>query len=90
MPTYLQSDQGIDCPFAGLGGSVRCTSDWRSGGCRLYPHRVQQYSFMETDPEIFSMVFLSLPLILEGQLSGERMCTSTSKPLGGLSLPQKK
>ena len=36
-----------------------------------------QHSFMEIDHEIFSMVILSLPLILEGQLSvsGERMCT---------------
>ena len=37
----------------------------------------QQCCFMEIDPEIFSTVILSLPLIQEGQLSvsGERMCT---------------
>ena len=36
-----------------------------------------QHSSMEIDHEIFSMVFLSLPLIHEGQLSvsGERMYT---------------
>ena len=35
-----------------------------------------QHSVLENDHEIFSMAFLSLPLIQEGQLclSGERMC----------------
>ena len=39
--------------------------------------RGRQHSFVEIDHEIFSTVILSLPLILEGQLSvsGERMCT---------------
>ena len=37
----------------------------------------RQYSFVEIDSEIFSMVILSLPLIREGQLSvsGKRMFT---------------
>ena len=37
----------------------------------------RQHSFVETDHEIFSTDFLSLPLIQEGQLSvsGKRMCT---------------
>ena len=37
--------------------------------------RGRQHSFMESDHEIFSTVILPLPLIQEGQLSGERMCT---------------
>ena len=32
-------------------------------------HSGRQHSFMEINHEIFSMVFLSLPLIKEGQLS---------------------
>ena len=37
----------------------------------------RQHSFVEIDHEVFSTVVLSLPLILEGQLSvsPERMCT---------------
>ena len=60
----------------GLGGSD-APSDWRSGGHGFNPHRDRQYSFVEIDHEIFSMVFLSFPLIQEGQLSvsGKRMCT---------------
>ena len=52
-------------------------SDWRPGGCGLYPRRGRQHYFVEIDHEIFSTVFLSLPLIQEGQLSvsGERICT---------------
>ena len=44
---------------------------------RLNTRRGRQYSFVEIDHEIFSMVILSLPLIQEGQLSvsGERMGT---------------
>ena len=44
---------------------------------RVLPLPGQQHSFMEIDHEIFSAVFLSLPLIQEGQLSvsGERICT---------------
>ena len=44
-------------------------------GVRSPPCR--QHSSMEIDHEIFSMVFLSLLLIQEGQLSvsGGRMCT---------------
>ena len=62
---------------AGLGGSVGCTSDWRSGVRGFDPRRGRQHSFVEIDHEIFSTVILSLPLIQEGQLlvSGERMCT---------------
>ena len=64
---------------AGLGGSVECASDWRSGGRGLDPRRVRQHSFVEIDNEIFSTVILSLPLIQEGQLpvSGEKIFTST-------------
>ena len=52
-------------------------SDWRPGGRSFDPCRGWQNSFVEIDREIFSMVFLSLLLIQEGQLSvpGERMCT---------------
>ena len=53
------------------------SSDWRPGGRGFNPRRGRQHSFVEIDPEIFSTVILSLPLIQEGQLSvsGERMCT---------------
>ena len=63
--------------YAGLGGSVRCASDWRPEGRGFDPRRGRQHSFVEIDHEIFSTVILSLPLIQEGQLSvsGERMCT---------------
>ena len=52
-------------------------SDWRPGGRGFNPRQGWQHSFVEIDSEIFSTVFLSLPLIQEGQLSvsGERMCT---------------
>ena len=52
-------------------------SDWRPGGRGFNLWRGRQHSFVENDHEIFSTVFLSLPLIQEGQLSvsGERMCT---------------
>ena len=52
-------------------------SDWRPGGRGFNHRRGRQHSFVEIDPEIFSTVILSLPLIQEGQLSvsGERMCT---------------
>ena len=52
-------------------------SDWRPGGHGFNPRRGRQYSFVEIDHEIFSMVILFLPLIQEGQLSvsGERICT---------------
>ena len=45
----------------------------------------QQHSFVEIDHEIFSTVFLSLPMIQEGHLSvsGERMCTILVKRLEG-------
>ena len=48
-----------------------------AGGRGFNPRRGRQHSFVEIDPEIFSTVILSLPLIQEGQLSvsGERMCT---------------
>ena len=51
---------------ASLGGSVGCASDWRPGGHRFCSLRVRQHSFMVIDHEIFSTVFLSLPLIQEG------------------------
>ena len=43
------------------------------------PHQIWQHSFVEIGHEVFSMVFLSLQLIHEGQLSvsGERLCTNT-------------
>ena len=41
-------------------------SDWRPGGCGFNPRRGRQHSFVEIDPEIFSTVILSLPLIQEG------------------------
>ena len=52
-------------------------SDWRPGGRWFNPRRGWQYSFVEIDHEIFSMVILSFPLIQEGQLlvSGKRMFT---------------
>ena len=64
-------------PWAGLGGAVRCASDWRPGGRGFDPRRGRQHSFVEIDHEIFSTVILSLPLIQEGQwsVSGKRMCT---------------
>ena len=51
--------------------------DWRPGGSGFDLRRGRQYSFVEIDHEIFSMVILFLPLIQEGRLSvsGERMCT---------------
>ena len=51
--------------------------DWKQEGHGFNPRRGRQHSFVEIDHEVFSMVFLSLPLIQEGQLSvsGERMCT---------------
>ena len=50
-------------------------------GCVFDSSGVRQHSFFEIDPEIFSMVILSIQLILERQLSvsGKRMCTSTIK-----------
>ena len=46
---------------------------------------------MQIDHEIFSMVFFSLLLIQERQLSisGERMCTRTGQLLKGLNLSGK-
>ena len=72
---------------AGHGGSVGCLSDRWSGGLGIDPHWVRQYSFVEIDHEIFSMVILYLQLIKEGQLSvsGEKICTSTGWQLRGLS-----
>ena len=67
----------VNVSLAGLGGSVGCASDWRPGGHEFNPRQGRQHSLVEIDPEIFSTVILSLPLIQEGQLSvsGERMCT---------------
>ena len=62
-----------------LGGSIRCVSDWWSGGSMFDPGWVQQHSFVKIDHEIFATIILSLLQIQEGQLSvfGERMCAST-------------
>ena len=56
---------------------LNAPSDWRPGGRGFNPSRGRQHSFVEIDHEIFSLSYLSLPLIQEGQLSvsGERMCT---------------
>ena len=64
--------------IAGLGGSVGCASDWRSGDPGFDPRRGRQHSFVEIDHEIFSTFSISLPLIQEGQLSiyAERICTN--------------
>ena len=42
------------------------------------PRRARQHYFVEIDHKIFSIVFFSLPLTQEGELSvsGERMCTN--------------
>ena len=66
LQTLTQSVAQLDTP-----------SDWRPGGRGFNTHRGRQHSFVEIDHEIFSTVFLSLPLIQEGQLSvsDERMCT---------------
>ena len=50
---------------------------------RVRPPWGRQHSFVEVDHEIFSMVFLSLPLIQEGYLSvsGEIICTILVKSL---------
>ena len=63
--------------FKSLVAQLDAPSDWRPGGRGFNPRRGRQHSFVEIDHEIFSTVFLSLPLIQEGQLSvsGERMCT---------------
>ena len=52
-------------------------SNWRPGSSGFNPRRGRQHSFVEIDREIFSLVFLSLLLIQEGQLSvsGKIMCT---------------
>ena len=42
-------------------------SDWRPGGRGFNPCRGRQHSFVEIDHEIFSTVFLSLPMIEEGR-----------------------
>ena len=44
-----------------------------------HDHRVRQHPFVDIVHEIYSTVILSLPQILEGQLSvsGEKMCTRT-------------
>ena len=63
--------------LSALVAQLDAPSDWRPGGRGFNPRRGRQYSFVEIDREIFSMVILSLLLIQEGQLSvsDERMCT---------------
>ena len=58
---------------SGRSSSVGCASAYRRG----FDPRARQISFMEIGHEIISTAVLSLPLILEEQLSvtGERMCT---------------
>ena len=51
--------------LAGLSGSVWCVFDWWSG-CGFDPRQVLQYSFVEIDHEVLSIVILSLLLIQEG------------------------
>ena len=60
--------------------AVGWSSDHKSGGHRFDTCQGRQYSFVEIDHEIFSMVILSIQLIQEGQLSvpGERICTNTA------------
>ena len=55
------------------------------------PRPGRQQSFLEIDHEIFSMVFLSLPLIQEGQLSvsGVRMFTILVNRLEDKACPVK-
>ena len=62
-----------------------------SSGPGFDPCQLRQYSFIEIDHEIFSLIILSLLLIQEGKLSvfGRRMCIGTGKLLRGLSLPRK-
>ena len=60
--------------LAAPSSSVRCASDWYSGG-RWFDPLVQQHSFMEIGHEIISVAILFLLLIQVGQLSGKRMCT---------------
>ena len=59
----------------------------RRSRVRSHHPRFRQYSIVETDHEIFSMVILSPSLIKEGQLSvsGERKCTSFVQLLRGES-----
>ena len=61
---------------ASASSSVRCASDWYSGG-RGFDPPVQQHSFVEIGHEIISIAILFLPQIQVGQLSvtGERICT---------------
>ena len=54
---------------------------WMLGGRGFNPRRGRQHSFVEIDHEIFSTVILSLPLIQELSVSGERMCTILVNPL---------
>ena len=56
--------------------------------CGFDPHG-WQYSVVESDHEIFSMVIPFLLLIQEGQLSvsGERMCTIPVNPLEDYACP---
>ena len=68
-------------PLASLGDSVRCMSNWWSGGHRFDP---RWHSFMKIDHEIFSTICWFKKwkgschfLVKECALSGERMCSST-------------
>ena len=58
--------------WAGLGGSVRCASDCRSGGCGFDPRQVDNILSWIVDHDMFSMVILSLPLIQEGRFLRHR------------------
>ena len=65
----------------GPSSSVRCVSNWYSGGRRFDP-LVQQHSVVEICHEIISTAILSLLLIQEGQNGVLVNCL-------GLSLPRK-
>ena len=60
---------------AGLHSVVRSGSDCRSRGDK-FESQLGDITSMEMDHEIISKVILPLLLIQEGQLSGERKCTS--------------
>ena len=49
-----------------ISGSVGCSSNLGSGGCRFEPQPVSNILSWRFDREIFSTVILSLPLIQKG------------------------
>ena len=63
----ISSFSGHAIPVRLAGGSVRCASDWWSGGRRFDLRRVRKHSLVEIDLEIFSTFIFSHPLIQVGQ-----------------------